>query len=688
MNSSFKQLKFEFIIYLIIAGVFFALAVGWNNYLKKNDWDDIRRHAMVIENDLWNLNSDGSRNYLELAARMNNYKQLTVYTLNNDIFTSVKGAKLNTFDTLLNRLGLIPTMRLQAVISHEDMVIGRIEAIHRHDGVYAYIYLTVVMLLLMLSLRFFIRIVQAKKTLELRVQERTRELAAEKERLTVTLCSIGDGVISTDLEGKIVLVNTVTEQLTGWSRQEAVGKPLQEVFNIINEQTRQPCENPVAKVLATGRIVDLENHTVLIARDGREYAIEDSGAPIFDQKNNSIGTVLVYRDVTEEKRTNAELAKVKKLESVGVLAGGIAHDFNNILTAILGNIELSALYVEPDSEVYPLLDETRKAAIRAKDLTQQLLTFAKGGDPVIQTASITKIITDSANFVMHGSSVVCDFRIAEDLWQVAVDTGQISQVIQNIILNACQAMPKGGVIEVTCKNIRNIDRESLTLPLTKYIKIIIADSGSGIPEKIIDRIFDPYFSTKKKGSGLGLAICHSIISKHDGTVTVQSVPEKGTTFTIYLPASLKPKQTALPGEPGTVSPAKRTTVMVMDDDAMIRTLTKKMLTRTGHQVILTKNGHEAIEQYNEDFAGKRSIGIIIMDLTIPGGMGGKETVKEILRINPEAKVIVASGYSNNPVMAHYQKYGFTASIAKPFQLEDLNRLLDDIITQEQEQNPP
>jgi PAS domain S-box-containing protein len=681
MNSSSKHLKLEYLIYLVITAVFIAAAASWNSHLKKNDWNDIRRHALIIENDLWDLNSDGSRNYLELAARMNNYAQLTVYSSNNDIFTRVQGAELNPLDTLLSRLGLIPIMNMEADISHNGILIGRIEAIHRHDVVYAYIYLAVVMLLLMLSLRFFIRIVQAKKTLELRVQERTEELAEEKERLSVTLCSIGDGVISTDLEGKIVLVNAITEQLTGWSRQEAVGRPLPEVFNIINEQTGQPCDNPVDKVLATGRIVDLANHTVLIARDGSRYAIEDSGAPIFDQQGNIIGTVLVYRDVTEEKRTNAELAKIKKLESVGVLAGGIAHDFNNILTAILGNVELATMYTEPDSEAYPLLGESRKAAIRAKDLTQQLLTFARGGDPVKQTASIDGIITDSANFVLHGSSVACDYHIPEDLWQVAIDTGQISQVIQNIILNASQAMPEGGIIEVTCQNIENIDREHPALPQAKYIKIIIADSGPGIPAKIIDKIFDPYFSTKTKGSGLGLAICHSIINKHDGAITVQSAAKKGTRFTIYLPVSSSQPQADLRIKQDPVTPAKKTTVMLMDDDAMIRAISEKMLTRSGHKVILVKNGHEAIEQYNEDFKTSRTIDIIIMDLTIPGGMGGKDTVREILRINPEAKVIVASGYSNDPVMAHYQQYGFTASISKPFQFAVLNRLIEDSMMQ-------
>ncbi|MEA1922545.1 MAG: PAS domain S-box protein [Pseudomonadota bacterium] len=510
-------------------------------------------------------------------------------------------------------------------------------------------------------------------------KENQIKLEHQKENLLVTLQSIGDGVITTDIDAKIVLINKITEQLTGWSHQEAVGRPIQEVFNIINEQTGKPCKNPVEKVLTTGQIVTLANHTALIAKDGTQYIIEDSGAPIFDSDSKIIGTVLVYRDVTEERRTKAELMKVKKLESVGVLAGGIAHDFNNILAAILGNIELAEIYTEPTSQAYPLLKDAKKASLRAKDLTQQLLTFAKGGDPVKQTASIGKIITDSANFVLHGSSVLCDYQIPDDLWQGDVDSGQISQVIQNIVINGRDAMPEGGVIEVTCKNVADISKENISLPAQRYIKITIEDTGSGIPEKYLDKIFDPYFSTKQKGSGLGLSICHSIISKHDGNISVESEANIGTKFTIYLPATLEKGQDTSSYQPQIAEAEQKATIMIMDDESMIRDMVKRMLSRAGHEVLQAENGHVAIELYNEYHKNNRAIDIIIMDLTIPGGMGGKDAVGEILKINPDAKVVVASGYSNDPTMAHYQDYGFKASIAKPFQLAELNKLINEVL---------
>ncbi len=516
-----------------------------------------------------------------------------------------------------------------------------------------------------------------KTVSKLKISESKQNL--EKERLLVTLRSIGDGVITTDVNGKIVLINKITEQLTGWNQQEAIGRPVQEVFNIIDERTGKLRENPVDKVLATCKIVGLANHTALIAKNGARYSIEDSSAPIFDQQSNIIGTVLVYRDVTEKKRAAENLIKVKKLESVGVLAGGIAHDFNNILTAILGNIELAKIYTDSENQAYPILTEAKKASIRAKDLTQQLLTFAKGGDPVKRTSSIGEIVTDSADFVLHGSSVVCDYNIADDLWQAEVDTGQISQVIQNIILNARHAMPDGGAVKVCCQNITDITKESSALPERKYIKITLSDSGSGIPAKYLDKIFDPYFSTKQEGSGLGLAVCHSIIIKHDGNISVQSEANKGTVFTIYLPASQKIAQDVTSSESSTVEDEHKATIMVMDDDAMVRDMVNEMLSYFGNKIVFAENGHEAIEIYTEYFNSNRSIDIIIMDLTIPGSMGGKDAVQEILKIDPEAKVIVASGYSNDPVMAHCQEYGFKASIAKPFRLAELNKLINEVL---------
>jgi PAS domain S-box-containing protein len=510
--------------------------------------------------------------------------------------------------------------------------------------------------------------------------ESGKKTEVERERLNVTLRSIGDGVITTDTEGRIIFINIIAEKLTGWNRQEASGKPLQEVFNIINEKTGFTCENPVNKVFNSGKIIGLANHTALIARDGTRRSIADSAAPIFDPEEKIIGVVLVFRDVTQEKKREEELLKIRKLESVGVLAGGIAHDFNNILTAILGNINLADTYIEKGNEVHSLLKEAEKASIRAKDLTQQLLTFSKGGNPVRETASIKQVITDSADFVLHGGNVRCRYALPEDLWLVDIDTGQMSQVIQNLVINARHAMPEGGEIKISCENIADITTETcLSLPGEKYIKITIADNGGGIPEKYLDKIFDPYFSTKQEGSGLGLAVTHSIINKHDGHIFVRSKSGEGATFTIYLPASAEQKSSDSVEEAQKPEKAVRGTILVMDDEQLIQDVAKRMLSRFGHEVLQAKDGREAIAIFKEHHHSDNPVDVIIMDLTIPGGMGGKDAIKEIFQIDPDAKAIVSSGYSNDPVMANYRQHGFKASIGKPFEMTQLKEIINSVL---------
>ena len=521
---------------------------------------------------------------------------------------------------------------------------------------------------------------QARKLHE-EIQARIRaeqELTAEKERLAVTLRSIGDGVITTDLQGNITLLNRVAEELTGWSQDEALGRPLTEVFNIINEKIGQPCDNPVRQVLEYGHTADLDNNTVLIARDGTRRNIADSAAPILDPHSEIIGIVLVFRDITAELKMEEEALRAEKLQSIGVLAGGIAHDFNNILAAILGNINLSSHLLEPESKPYRLLKAAEKACIRARDLARQLLTFAKGGEPVRQTACIADVIRDSAEFVLRGSKVACHYDIPGDLWPVDIDTGQISQVIQNLILNAIHAMPQGGDIHISCANIDDITRESiLHLPRVKYVKITIKDTGTGIPEEFLDKIFDPYFTTKQQGSGLGLAISHSIITKHNGHISVQSVQGKGTTFTIYLPAATRQEGQAEKEDDGLHGGSGR--IMVMDDEEMLLEVAGQMLTHLGYDVILVRDGAEAVKKYKELHGTDRAVDAVIMDITIPGGMGAKEAVVEILAIDPDAKIIVTSGYSNDPIMARFREYGFCAAIAKPFDLSELGRTISNLL---------
>jgi PAS domain S-box-containing protein len=505
-----------------------------------------------------------------------------------------------------------------------------------------------------------------------------KDLANEKERLLVTLRSIGDGVITTDVAGNIQLVNQAAEQLTGWSQAEALGKPLPEVLRIVTAQTRLPCENPVKKVMDSRQIVGFDNQTLLISKSGREFYIDDSGAPIMDKEGQVIGVVLVFRDVTDQLRKEKELLKIAKLESVGVLAGGIAHDFNNILMAILGNLSLAQLDPTLKKSTHNHLEKAAKASVRAKGLTQQLLTFAKGGAPIKETTSLTEVVMDSANFVLSGHSVTCHFDIPEDLWMVEIDKGQISQVVQNLVLNASQAMPDGGVMEISCHNHAALPEES-THRIGRFVVLAIRDHGTGIPTQVADKIFDPFFTTKPGGSGLGLSITNSIIAKHGGKITFETTPGSGSVFSVYLPAAeIEPETETLVTKTAEPRPRAKT-ILVMDDEEMIREVAKAMLEHLGHEILLARDGEEALSLYREKMTAGLAPDLVIMDLTIPGAMGGQEAVGKLLRLNPGAKVVVASGYSNDPILAEYTKHGFIAAISKPFQLHELERIVSNLL---------
>lgn len=509
------------------------------------------------------------------------------------------------------------------------------------------------------------------------LREREERLAEEKERLAVTLRSIGDAVIVTDVSGVITMINKVAEHHTGWTLQEAAGRQLAEVFPIVSERTGQHCENPMEKVLKTGLICGLANHTALIKKDGTKISIEDSAAPIRDRNSVIVGIVLVFRDVTDKKRMEEELLKVEKLQSVGLLAGGLAHDFNNLLTSMVGNISMAKMYIDTRSKAYARLNEAEAASRRATDLTYQLLTFAKGGAPIKRAASIVDSIREAASFTLSGTSVAAESAVDDNIWAVEVDAGQISQVFSNLILNAVQAMPNGGILRYAVSNTVLGEQEVPSLGAGAYVKISLHDTGSGIPAEHLSRIFDPYFTTKQKGSGLGLASVYSIIKKHDGHVMVESSSGSGTTFHLYLPASkCEPAAHVAEAE---VIPGGGGTVLVMDDEEIVREVSGEMLRALGYSVEFAKNGAEAIALYQAAFEAKRPFAVVIMDLTIPGGMGGKEAVQELRILDPKVRAIVSSGYSNDPIMADYPAYGFKGVIVKPYDIANFSKTLSEVM---------
>ena len=770
-------------------------------------------------------------------------------------------------------------------------------------------------------------------TLKKQVALKTKQLSESHKNLKITLNSIGDAVIATDIKGKITRMNPAAEKLTGWNNEKAMGKPLPLIFNIVNSKTLRPVGNPVDKVLKTGKITGLANHTMLISKHGEKYQIADSAAPIKDSNNVIQGIVLVFRDVTQkyhileqlretretfsafmdylsadafikdenlkfifinkymkkhhnagswigknlfevlpmeaaeriaeydksvlkqggyeaeeyrpdadgnyryylthrfpivlpdgkkyiggisidiserkktehalkkseekyrrlieatsegfmltdfgdkivdvnqslcsmlgysrteiigktpfdfvddenhkifkeqtakvetslhrnyeislqkktgenfpaffnattliarseknissfafvtdltkQKRHEKELQKMEQLNSIGTLAGGIAHDFNNIMTGLFGNISIARSELAKDNPGYAALEKAENAINRTRDLTNQLLTFSKGGAPVQKNLLIEKLADEVIRFNLSGSCIKPVFKIPENLWMVKGDRAQIQQVLSNLTLNAVHAMPNGGHLYLSFENALIEENTELPLKHGPYLKIILRDEGTGIDRKNLDRIFDPYFTTKKTGSGLGLSIVFSIISKHNGFIGVDSKPHHGTKFTLYLPAVAdrhlddaaekfdddhKKNQSH-----GVYGSAK---ILVMDDEEMIREVASEMLKRKGYSVETASDGKIAVEMYRESMASKKPFDVIIMDLTIPGGMGGKEAVKDILAINPEAVAIVSSGYADDPVMADYAEYGFKGLIAKPYTMDNIDKVLKEVL---------
>ncbi|MDJ0762259.1 MAG: PAS domain S-box protein [Myxococcota bacterium] len=502
------------------------------------------------------------------------------------------------------------------------------------------------------------------------------DLRRSQERLAVALASIGEAVIASDVEGNIVAFNGVAEALTGWRKKEAIGQPVGSVFRIINEKTRQPTENPLQALSDQEAAIHIEGKK-LIACSGQETLISYTLAPIRSESSTPSGSVLVFRDVSKQRTLEEEMRRAQKLESVGLLAGGIAHDFNNILTAVMGNLSLAQRRIKKDDAVTARLADAERAVMRARDLTNQLLTFSKGGTPIKILASARTIIEESAEFALSGSSVKCTMSIPKSLWSVEVDEGQISQVIQNLVINANHAMPDGGTIAISAKNITVAPKDKLPLETGRYVHIAVKDTGVGIPKPHLGKVFDPYFTTKENGTGLGLATTYSIMRRHNGHITVDSEPGVGTVFHMYLPATDKHASGAF--APVHSQILGHGYILVMDDDATIRKTAREILKEIGFDVALATDGAEAIKLYKTSLLNGTKFDAVIMDLTIPGGMGGKEAIKVLKQIDPQAKVIVSSGYSNDPIMSTFGDYGFIDRVTKPYGVDQLAKTLDKVM---------
>lgn len=429
-------------------------------------------------------------------------------------------------------------------------------------------------------------------------------------------------------------------------------------------------KSAILKTLRTKSLVIFE-YELNVKKDLQYF--EARFLPISDNE-----VVSIIRNITKRRQIDEELLKIEKLNSIGTLAGGVAHDFNNILTIILGNISMLKTYVDPDDRTFKKLSDIEKTVFQAKSLTKQLLTFAKGSNPIKKVTYINDLIKETSDLALSGSNVMCHLSLPKNLWPVEVDTGQMSQVISNLVINACQSMPNGGMLTIKAKNINLADNEIVGLSAGRYIEISIKDQGHGISESNLLKIFDPYFTTKKAGSGLGLTSSYSIIKKHNGHIIAKSKVDKGTVFHIFIPAC-----NSIPieiEETKNILVHGKNKILVMDDELEIRKVLYSMLTHLGYKVELSKDGLETINLYKNSMFSNEPFDAIIMDLTIPGGMGGEEAIKHLIKIDPKIKALVSSGYSSGGVMADYEKHGFKGVINKPYTLEELSNALNNLLS--------
>jgi PAS domain S-box-containing protein len=498
-------------------------------------------------------------------------------------------------------------------------------------------------------------------------------LRKSEERYRDLFENANDLIQCIDPDGSFLYVNRAWCETLGYSLEEVQDLT---IFDIIHPECSE-CGSEFKNVVYGEKTGHIE--IKFITQTGREIIVEGNINNILEG-GRFVGTRGIFRNITEKRKTEERLLTAQKIESLGVLAGGIAHDFNNLMNAVIGNIDLALIYSKPGDEIHQMLVRAEKAALLSKDLTSQLLTFSKGGAPVKKVTSIGELISDSAGFAMRGANVRCEFSLPADLWPVNVDKGQIKQAITNLVTNAVQAMPEGGLVSVSAQNVIVEGPKAQLNKEGAYIKITVKDEGAGISKEHISRIFEPYFTTRQTGSGLGLAATYSIIRAHEGFIEVESSVGAGTAFYIYLPACRGEAESENNIEKNRLPEAGRGKVLFMDDEELVRETAGDMLGYMGYDVAFARDGNEAIQIFEKARGSDSPFDVVIMDLTIPGGMGGKEAVLRLLEIDPGVRAIVSSGYSSDPIMANYRQYGFVGVVAKPYKIKDLGEALKKVIS--------
>lgn len=515
-----------------------------------------------------------------------------------------------------------------------------------------------------------------------RLSRQAAALKESEERWKFALEGSGDGVWDWDVKSDRVICSRRWKEMLGYADEDIGTNPHEwrdrihpEDLDAVMAAQRNHLEGRTPNFSAEHRLQCKDGSWKWVLIRGMAVARDDSGAPL-----RVIGTLT---DLTGRKQAEEDRLVLSKLESTGVLAGGIAHDFNNLLTAILLNLDLARIQIEDRATLLQRVDGAQTAALSARGLTQQLITFARGGGGAAKVADIGRILRESLPLALTGSNVRGDLSVAPDLRPARVDADQIGQVIRNLVINAREAMPRGGVITLRAANVNlPSSAHAVRLPPGIYLHLSVEDQGEGIAPENLRKIFDPYFSTKQrgqqKGMGLGLTICHSILQRHAGTITVESVLNRGTTFHVYLPASIGSAPDIMPAATDPVPPGPGRRILVMDDDETIRETIGQILRHLGHAVTLTADGQAAVAAHAAALRSAEPFDLVLLDLTVPGGMGGREALQAMRQVEAGIRAVVISGYTDDAVLQESARHGFAAALAKPFETETLRRLIADL----------
>jgi len=517
-------------------------------------------------------------------------------------------------------------------------------------------------------------LLRVEEILEARTQQlrdTLEKLQVSEEKYRALMDRASDGIALVDLEGKILEINEKMVAITGYLPADLVGR---KYWVLHADQEREQAQACFVEIQQKGE--GALYHSLVQRRDGHTLPVDISGSLVTCGEHKVVQ--LIFRNLSERLKIEEKRLKMAKLESLGLLAGGIAHDFNNLLTVILGNISLAELEPGLSTALRECLHDSSQACLRAQAQAQCLLTFARGGVPVKKTTALPKLLTEAADFALSGSPCRGVFSFPPDLWPVDLDAGQFSQALHNLLVNAVQAMPQGGIIRVSVENLTLPEESGAPFPPGKYLKVAIADSGVGIDPAHLNKIFDPYFSTKPLGSGLGLATTYSIIKNHGGHIQVESTPGEGTTFTLWLSASRQ--EMAPPPAEAREAHTGKGKILVMDDEDMVRRVVGKILTHLGYEAELAREGGEALSLYTQAKESGRPFDVVILDLTVPGGLGGKETMARLRQLNPQVKGIVISGYSDDLILTNFRDYGFSNFIKKPFKIKEFSEVLFEVLT--------